>query len=157
MKLKFSYNFNKKRVLALVEALLALGIFFVYFAPQVYYYTSVGHKETYYNGFESYLGKANGFSTSFGGVFFIILLVLAFGILLTKMFVSDKKYKALNILAVIVLAIAAIFISLATTGLMIETTKATSRIAYAYGAWLGLGLLVGLAAFILVDLFALKN
>ena len=157
MKLNFNYRFTRKRILAIVEAVLAIGIFFFYFAPQLYYYTSIGHVKTYYNGFESYLGKSSDFSLTFGGVFYIILLFAVAALCVTKLFVSDKKYKLFNVLAIILAIVAIVFISLASTSLMINTTKDTARIAHAYGSFLLLGATVLLGAFILVDQLFIRN
>jgi hypothetical protein len=157
MKLKFNYKFTKKRILALCEAILAIATFFVYFAPAVYYYTTVGKVRTYYNGFESYLGKSSDFSATFGGVFFIILLFAFAGLCIAKMFVSDNKYKLFNILAILVAAVALLFIALAPTGLMINSIKDSSRITYAYGAFIQFGLTAGLIALVAIDQWVIKN
>lgn len=163
MKLKFNYKFTMKRILALVQAFVAIGTFFTLFVPSIKYTTTYLKTVTSWNGFVAYCGykgssETSQFACTFGGIFYILLLFVIAALAISKMFVNEREYKKLNITALVLTAIALIFIACAPTRLMCNPTgKYVSQgLFYYVGAWIQIGLTLALGIFFAVDEFAIK-
>lgn len=114
-------NFIKKFIFTLIEIAIIVVAFILFSGTAVseVLETSIGTKTTNYSGFDAFLGGADKFDVSVGGIIVVILVIAAVALNVLKIFLP-KNAKLINIVVAVLVIVAAIFLFAGTTDLMLK-------------------------------------
>jgi hypothetical protein len=152
---------TKKSIIYICQAVLALVALFLLFAPAIGYKNS----DATTSGFKVIFGydttvinaKVRVLDASFGGIMTFIFIIAAIAIPCVMFFIKDKKIVfILNIVLTAIAVIAAVFLFLGTTDLMLN--PATKNVSAAdLNATLGAAFIIDAILFIFIGALSVVN
>lgn len=144
-------NFVKKHIIQLIEIVVILAALIIYFALPQFSVKYDGFDKESFNGGGITFGTYGGFNVSFGGIFLILVVIIAITAATVRMFKEEFAF-VLNMVTAAACGVSAIFLFCGRTDIMINQAAGTMR---SFSKQDGISVLLGYGSIVAAVLFVL--